>query len=125
VKPRINANGVVSIDLGQELSALQDTTGINGQPQFSQRTISSKVSVNDQQTVLLGGLINGTEDRSRMTVPGADKLPLFGKLIGTTGGIATRTEMIVFITPTIIRNGDEAARTSQNLRDSMKNLNFN
>ena len=75
--------------------------------------------------VLLGGLINGTEDRSRMTVPGADKLPLFGKLIGTTGGIATRTEMIVFITPTIIRNGDEAARTSQNLRDSMKNLNFN
>jgi len=124
VKPRVNAKGVVMIDLGQELSALQDTTGINGQPQFSQRTITSKVSVNDQQTVLLGGLINGTEDRSRMTVPGADKVPLLGKLIGTTGGIATRTEMIVFITPTIIRNGDEAARSSQSLRDTMKSLNF-
>jgi len=115
----------VMIDLGQELSAVQDTTGINGQPQFSQRTINSKVSVNDQQTVLLGGLINGTEDRNRMTIPGADKVPLLGRLIGTTGGAATRTEMIVFITPTIIRNGDDASRQSQNLRDSMKSLNFN
>lgn len=124
VKPRVNANGVVMIDLGQELSAVQKRTGVGDNPQFSQRTINSKVSVNDQQTVLLGGLINGTEDRSRITVPGADKLPLIGRLIGTTGGIATRTEMIVFITPTIIHNGEDAARTSQNLRDKMKNLNF-
>ena len=124
VKPRVNANGVVAIDLGQELSAVQQETGINGQPKFTQRTINSKVSVNDQQTVLLGGLFNGTEDRSRMTVPGTQQLPLIGRLIGTTGGAATRTEMIVFITPTIVRNGDEASRTSQNLRDRMKNLNF-
>lgn len=124
VRPRINANGVVAIDLGQELSAVQDTTGINGQPQFSQRTINSKVSVNDQQTVLLGGLINGTEDRSRMTIPGADRVPIVGKLVGNTGGIATRTEMIVFITPTIIRNGEEAASSSSSLRDTMRSLNF-
>jgi len=124
VKPRVNAKGVVMIDLGQELSAVQETAGINGQPQFSQRTINSKVSVNDQQTVLLGGLINGKEDRSRMTVPGADRVPIVGKLIGTTGGIASRTEMIVFITPTIVRNGEEASRSSQSLRDTMKSLNF-
>lgn len=125
VKPRVNANGVVMIDLGQELSAVQPDTGVGGNPQFSQRTINSKVSVNDQQTVLLGGLINGQENRSRTTVPGANKVPLLGKLVGTTGGDASRTEMIVFITPTIIRNADEAAQSSQNLRDTMKNLNFN
>ena len=44
--------------------------------------------------------------------------------IGTTGGIASRTEMIVFITPTIVRNGEEASRSSQSLRDTMKSLNF-
>lgn len=124
VRPRVNANGAVMIDLGQELSAVQQQAGLNGNPQFSQRTISSKVSVNDRQTVLLGGLINGTEDRSRMTVPGADQVPLLGRLIGTTGGIATRTEMIVFITPTIIRNGQDASHMSQDLRDKMRNLNF-
>jgi len=124
VKPRVNANGAVMIDLGQELSAVQQDTGIGGQPKFTQRTISSKVSVNDQQTVLLGGLINGTEDRSRVTVPGASQLPLLGRLVGTTGGIATRNEMIVFITPTIVRNGEEASQMSQDLRAKMKNLNF-
>lgn len=124
VKPRVNANGVVTIDLGQELSAVQQQAGLNGNPQFSQRTITSKVSVNDQQTVLLGGLINGTEDRSRTTIPGADQLGLLGRLVGTTGGIATRTEMIVFITPTIIRNGEDASRSSLTLRDKMKNLSF-
>ncbi|MCA3555449.1 type II secretion system secretin GspD [Aestuariivirga sp.] len=124
VKPRVSANGAVMIDLGQELSAVQQETGIGGQPKFTQRTINSKVSVNDQQTVLLGGLINGTEDRSRVTVPGANQLPLLGRLIGTTGGIATRNEMLVFITPTIVRNGQEASRMSQDLRAKMKNLNF-
>ena len=125
VKPRVNANGVVMIDLGQELSAVQPDTGVGGNPQFSQRTINSKVSVNDQQTVLLGGLISGFEDRTRETVPGADKVPILGKLVGTTDNNAQRTEIIVFITPKIIRNGEEAARESQDLRDKMKNLNFN
>ena len=48
-----------------------------------------------------------------------------GKLVGTTDNNAQRTEIIVFITPKIIRNGEEAARESQDLRDKMKNLNFN
>lgn len=124
VKPRVSANGVVTIELGQELSALQKELGIDGNPRFTQRSVTSKVSVNDQQTVLLGGLISGIEDRTRETVPGADKVPILGKLVGTTDNNAQRTEIIVFITPKIIRNGEEAARESQDLRDKMKNLNF-
>jgi general secretion pathway protein D len=83
------------------------------------------VSVNDQQTVLLGGLIAGTEDGSRTSVPGADKVPVLGNLIGTTDNTAKRTELIVLITPKIIRDGQDAARESQELRNKMKNLNFN
>jgi general secretion pathway protein D len=45
--------------------------------------------------------------------------------VGTTRNKAERTELIVFITPKIIRNGEEAARESQELRDKMKSLNFN
>jgi general secretion pathway protein D len=52
-------------------------------------------------------------------------VPILGKLVGTTDNNAQRTEIIVFITPKIIRNGEEAARESQDLRDKMKNLNFN
>lgn len=127
VRPRVNANGVVTIELGQELSAQRpaDDVGVGDNPTFTQRSITSKVSVNDQQTVLLGGLISGREDGVRQTVPGADKVPLLGNLIGTTDNTARRNELIIFITPKIIRNGEEAARESQELRDKMRNLNFN
>jgi general secretion pathway protein D len=126
VKPRVSANGTVTIELGQELSSVKGvTTGEGQNPTFSQRTINSKVAVNDQQTVLLGGLITGQEDGDRKTVPGANKVPLLGDLVGTTSRQAKRTELIVFITPKIIRNGEEAASESQELRDKMKNLTFN
>ena len=118
---------MVTIDLGQELSAVNPKggAGAGSNPSFTQRSINSEVSVNDQQTVVLGGLISAREDRARDTVPGAKKLPLLGDLIGTTDNAARRTELIVFITPKIIRNGEEAARESQELRDKMRNLNFN
>lgn len=127
VKPRVSAAGVVTIELGQELSKTDDAAaaGAAKNPTFSQRSISSKVQVNDQQTVLLGGLISGSEERGRNTVPGADKVPLIGKLVGSTNNVARRTELIIFITPKIIRNGEEAARESQQLREKMKSLNFN
>jgi general secretion pathway protein D len=125
VRPRVSANGVVTIELGQELSAVQkDSSGVGDNPKFTQRSVTSKVSVNDQQTVLLGGLISGIEDRTRNTVPGANKVPILGNLVGTTDNNAQRTELIVFITPKIIRNGEDAARASQDLRDKLKNLNF-
>lgn len=127
VRPRVSASGVVTIDLGQELSAVTSRTASSAgnNPTFTQRAINSKVSVNDQQTVLLGGLISGQEERARNTLPGASKVPLLGNLVGTTRNGAERTELIVFITPKIIRNGEEAARESQDLRDRMKNLGFN
>ena len=127
VKPRVNANGMVTIDLGQELSAVRVLEGANPNtnPTFTQRAINSKVLVNDQQTVLLGGLISGREDSDKATIPGAGKVPVLGDLIGTNRTLAQRTELIVFITPRIIRNGEEASRESQELRDKMKNLNFN
>lgn len=126
VKPRVNASGVVTIDLGQELSAvLKGLPGVGNNPSFTQRSLTSKVSVNDQQTVLMGGLISGAEDGTRSTVPGSEKVPVLGDLIGTTDNNAKRTELIVLITPKIIRDGQDAARESQELRNKMKNLNFN
>ena len=55
----------------------------------------------------------------------ASWVPLIGDLIGSTAKGAKRTELIVFITPKIIRNGEEASRESQDLRDKMRNLTFN
>lgn len=128
VKPRVTANGMVTIELGQELSAVTEGSGSSTtereNPTFSQRSITSKVSVNDTQTVILGGLISGQENRTHDSVPGINKIPLLGNLVGKTDNSAKRTELIVFITPQIIRNGGDASQQFKDLRARMRLLNW-
>ena len=124
VKPRVNASGLVTMELGQELSAV--TAGSGGSateqenPTFSQRSITSKVSVYSTQTVVLGGLISGQDNRLHDSVPGLNKIPLLGKLIGKTDNTSRRNELIVFITPQIIQDGQDASKVSEELRSKMK-----
>lgn len=129
VKPRVNAAGLVTMELGQELSAVTAGSGSSTteseNPTFSQRSIASKVSVYSTQTVVLGGLISGQDSRQKDGVPGVNKIPLLGNLIGKTDNSAKRNELIVFITPQIIQNGEDASRVSEELRAKMKLFNQN
>jgi general secretion pathway protein D len=129
VKPRVTATGVVTIELGQELSSVTAGSGSSTtereNPTFSQRSINSKVSVPSSQTVLLGGLISGQESRQKDGVPGVNRIPIIGDLIGKTDNSAKRNELIVFITPTIIEDGEDASRVSEELRQKMKSAGWN
>ena len=125
VKPRVTASGVVTIELGQQLSSVTAGSGSSDNPTFSQRSITSKVSVPSSQTVLLGGLISGTESREKDGVPGVNRIPILGDLIGKTENSAKRNELIIFITPQIIEDGEDASRASEELRNKMKNLGWN
>ena len=124
VKPRISANGIVTMIISQELSSV--TGGATSlTPTFSQRTITSTVSVPSAQTVVLGGLISGQESHEKSSVPILNKVPVIGDLIGHTDNIAKRTELIVFITPQIIQDGEDASKVSEELREKMRLLNSN
>ena len=125
VKPRVTASGIVTIELGQQLSSVTAGSGSSDNPTFSQRSITSKVSVPSSQTVLLGGLISGTESRQKDGVPGVNKIPILGDLIGKTENSSRRNELIVFITPQIIEDGEDASRASEELRNKMKSLGWN
>lgn len=128
VKPRINANGLVTMEIGQELSSVSSGSGSSAaerqNPTFSQRSITSKVSVYSTQTVVLGGLIAGQDSKQRDGVPGINKIPIIGNLIGKTTNTARRNELIVFITPTIVKDSEDASRVSEELRDKMRLLNW-
>ena len=129
VKPRISANGVVTMTISQELSSVIDTqanaTSATPTPSFSQRTVTSTVSVPSSQTVVLGGLISGMETRDKSSVPIVNKVPIFGDLIGHTQNAKSRNELIVFITPQVIQDGQDASRVSEELREKMRLLNSN
>jgi general secretion pathway protein D len=121
VAPRVNANGNVLLDIEQEISSVADNANSTTlTPTVSERKVKSSIAVASGQTVLLAGLVSETQNRSRSGIPGLDQVPGLGALLSNNTGTGQRTELIIFIRPEIIRNGLDARRIAQELRDKMR-----
>lgn len=119
VQPRVNSNGSVLLDINQEISSVPENSA-SLTPTISQRKVSSEISVVSGQTVLLAGLIQDQQEKSREGIPGLNQLPYVGAAFGTTGKSQKRTELIIFIRPQIIRDGVDAAMVAEELRSKMR-----
>jgi general secretion pathway protein D len=122
VTPRVSGTGLVTMEISQELLDTQPGEGAGGNPTFSQRVINSTVSVYSRQTVVLGGLIAGEEERDKIGVPIIDHIPVIGDLLGKTDNRRRRSELIVFITPHVIRDALEASQVSEEVRAKLRLL---
>ena len=121
VTPRINASGLVTTEIVQEVSSVgaRSNTGGIDSPTFQQRKFSTTVTVPDRQVIALGGLI---QDQSKLTnsgVPKVKDIPVVGKLFGKTTSSRGRTELLVIVSPTVVRDGASALAASQELRDKI------
>jgi general secretion pathway protein D len=119
VQPRVNSNGNVTLNIEQEISSVPENSA-SLTPTISQRKVKSTISVQSGQVVLLAGLISETQSNSRQGVPILDQLPYVGAAFGTTGKSKVRTELILLIRPTIIRNGADASVVAEELRSKMR-----
>jgi general secretion pathway protein D len=121
VQPRINSNGNVLMDVEQEISSIaQNGAQATLTPTVSQRRVKSSIMVTSGQTVLLAGLVNETQNRSRNTIPIVDQIPFLGDASGTNGRGIARTELIIFIRPQIIRDGVDASYVAEELRSKIR-----
>src|SRR5262249_42933194 len=91
-------------------------------PTISQRKVRSSIAVASGQTVLLAGLISERQDRGRQGIPGLSEIPYLGDFLSMQSGTTSKTELIIFIRPQIIRNGVDAARVAAQLRDKMQGV---
>lgn len=123
VTPRINAGGLVTCDVEQEVSSVSSDslTGILT-PTISVRKIKSTVSVQSGQTVALGGLISETRTDNTSGLPILSRIPLIGGLFGTKEQGIQRTELIVFITPRVIGSSEEARDVTLELKSRLQSL---
>jgi len=120
VKPQINARGLVTLDIAQEVSdAKATTTGVGGTPTFTVRQAHTSLITADNQTVVLGGLIREDNTVTQAGIPGLRKMPLLGPLFGSQGVSKQRTELIVLITPHIISNLEEGARMTHEMKEKV------
>ena len=118
VKPQINAKGLVTLEIAQEVSnAETTTTGVGGTPTFTVRQAHTSLTTADNQTVVLGGLIREDITNTQAGIPGLRKMPLLGPLFGSQGVSKQKTELIVLITPHIISNLEEGAHITHEMKE--------
>jgi len=123
VTPRVNEGGLVLMDISQEVSNVTPTTTSSlNSPTINQRKIGSTVAIQDGQTIALGGLITDNRTRGRSGIPLLQDIPVLGHLFSQDSNNDTRTELLVLITPRVVRDGRSAAAVTAELRDKLTGL---
>ncbi len=114
VTPRVNPGGLVFMEIDQQDSTPGDAgDAIGGNVPVDQRKIKTEVAIQSGQTILLGGLIKQTDTKGHSGVPGLSRIPVIGGLFGSRSNLTNRQELLVMLTPTVIRNSDEARRLTE------------
>lgn len=123
VTPRVNGTGLVTLEIVQEVSDPVSTTDpLIRSPTIQQRRIQSIVAVHSGETVALGGLIRERAEETESGIPLLMDIPYLGNLFKTTGRNSGRTELLVLITPRVIRGRAEARAVTAELRARLTTL---
>ncbi len=105
VTPLVHSQGVITLEIGVEVSEAQaNTTSDISSPIILNRRIVTEVVALDSQTILLGGLMKENKSDTEVKVPILGDIPYLGYLFKTTSTGGDRTELVIMITPHIIRN---------------------
>jgi general secretion pathway protein D len=120
VSPRVNANGNVRLDVEQEISNVLPTSANSLTPTVSERKVKSSISIANGQTVLLAGLISEQQNGTRNGIPVLDEIQGLGDAFSHQDKTGTRTELIIFIRPQIIRDGNDAHKVAEELRSKLR-----
>jgi len=108
VRPRVTREGMVFLDIVQEISAPVGNADVNGNYRISTRRLKTEAVAQDGDTVILAGLINDSSETRSSGIPWLSRLPLIGGLFGTQGARNERSETIVLITARIVPNARQA-----------------
>lgn len=124
VTPRVNASGLVMLDIAQEVSDVVPTsTSTIDSPTIRQRKINSSVAVQSGAEIVLGGLISSNRQTAKDGVPILKDLPILGAAF-TSNGVKEqrRTELLVIIRPTVIANRVDLYRVTEEIKAGMKGV---
>ena len=111
VRPRVTRDGMVFLDIVQEVSSpgpVPQNCDVNCNVPIDTRRLKTEAAIQSGETVMLAGLISDGVTTGSAGVPGLSRIPVIGSLFGTRSHRTDRSEVIVLLTPTVIRNPQEA-----------------
>jgi type IV pilus assembly protein PilQ len=106
ITPWISQGGQITAEIAPEVSNSSGTNS-DGYPNVSSRTISTTVRLNDGETITLGGLIKNTESEGHDKIPILGDIPLIGRLFRTNTKTRQKTNLVVYVTPHILKTDKE------------------
>ena len=123
IKPQIGENGTVRMTIYQESSSIAGTIAVgtdNAGPTTNKRSIESTIVVDDGQTIVLGGLIEDNFIVNRSKVPLLGDIPYLGALFRSESRTRKRTNLMVFLRPTVMRDQSTSNRVSLDRYDYIR-----
>ena len=121
---RVNSSGVVTMVINQDVSAPQAPSASSSiqSPSFSNRSFQTQITVQDGDTVAIGGIIQETNLQSSAGVPVLSRIPGIGALFGAKSYSKSRTELVVFLTPRVIYDTNQMVEATDEIRNGMKRI---
>ena len=120
--PHINEKGYITMDINQTIQKIIEETRELASPSVFNREITSKVTVKNSRTIVIGGLIRDDIQFVERKVPILGDIPLLGLFFRRTKKQKLRTNLMVFITPTIITDDDKIAEATEERREAQAEL---
>jgi general secretion pathway protein D len=123
VTPRIGEQGTVALDVKQEVNEVgaNEPPPINS-PRFTKREAETSVVLLNNQTLVLGGLIQNRRTRIRTGIPLLSRIPVLGYLFGAVEDKIEKTELLLLITPRVVGTAIDAARVTDQMRRATPEL---
>lgn len=124
VRPRVNAGGLVLMDVMQSVNQAAETKTSDNidSPTIQKREIETSIAVQSGETLVLGGLIKENNEYSRSGVPLLHELPLLGPLFGSTTRNKDKSELVVLITPRVVNSRQDAQSITDEFRRKLSSI---
>ncbi len=124
VTARVNSSGVVTLIINQEVSApIPAPVGVSvASTSFSKRNVQTQVTVQDGDTIAIGGIMQESTTSTQGGIPGLSRIPFVGGLFGARNTTREKTELIIFLTPRVIYDTNQIMDATEELKSRFKRL---
>ncbi len=122
VTPHINTSGLVKMDISQEVSERGEKDPDLKTTSIVSRVAETSLVVQDGQMIVIGGLMRNRDSVSRSGIPGLRNVPLLKYVFGSEGKENSKTELIILITPRVVRDRREAEAVTQEFSKKVQGL---
>jgi general secretion pathway protein D len=122
ITPRINSSGVVTMLINQQVSAPSASASNSLGSGFSNRSLSTQITMQDGDTIAIGGAITETKTDSTGGVPYLSRIPILGALFGSKSSSVDRSELIMFLTPHVIYDTNQLLDATEEIKANLKRV---